>query len=112
MPVEKCPIKGYEELVLTFPGEDELTVEDYQRYAVGARQARDMFNEPAVFVERLFGSLAVCTKVEGVGDIEANKLPLKVMSWVVQVVYISHVEKALMPSMDFLSTSPPTPAET
>lgn len=85
----KCPLDGFEQVEITFPEQAELTMAHYSRFGQGMADAPP---DSSFGVRLIFGSIALCDKIEGL-EIDPAKLlelPLyysQVLQWIVQVVY-------------------------
>lgn len=87
-----CPVAGFESVKLTLP--DEWLVKHNEAFWSGVRQAGD---DVSMNTALLFGSVAVCEKIEGLPEGSPLEWPLPVFHWIVNTVYYDNLQKALNP---------------
>lgn len=100
MQSEKCPIKGFEEITIEYPGYDDWTVSLNELFWAGYREGGDKTSHSTSL---LYGCVAVST-LAGV-DRPVKDWPLQLLNWIVDTVYYNSLQKALNPEKN--SSAPP-----
>ena len=94
MATTKCPIPGFENVTLTYP--DRWAVKHHTLFYSAVREAGE---EATQGTQWLYGSVAVCDKIEGLPEgVPVSEWPLELFNWIVQTVYWGSFEKALNPT--------------
>lgn len=95
MPVTTCPIEGFEHITVIYP--DEWLYRHLIQFEMGKRQAPDGAGPAA---EELFGTIALCEKIEGVDLSDIPNAPLhfiQFFNWLRQEVYLSYLQAVSPP---------------
>jgi hypothetical protein len=108
MRTEVCPVKGFEQVKITFPS--EWLIKHNEAFWAAYREAGDTVSHNTGL---LYGCIAVCEKIEGLpalsppsvppsgGEVRVGpgEWPLQVYNWLLKTVYFDSLEKALNPPL-------------
>ena len=88
----QCPVEGFDNVVIELP--DQWLVRHNEAFWRAYREAGEVSHTTGL----LYGSVAVCDKIDGLPDTPPLEWPLEVFAWLINTVYRDGLEVALNPS--------------
>lgn len=97
MPIAKCPVKGFEDVTITYP--DEWLMKHIDQFYVGLSKAPE---NSAPSTKEIYGSIALCDTIDGIDLTNVSEAPIAYRDffiWLVNEVYVtSYVEAITVPN--------------